>query len=338
MFCNRVRLFIFLLQHVKIVQHQMVLDRIRGNTGTTLYVPNIVRPTLTKSVNPTTARPGDVVTWDINVNVQANAVDIYDETVIDRLPDGLTSFAPVSVLCTSGPCPSIVPIGIIDPPVSPVTGDRSSYAGWWIGDIPAGTSFQFTIRYTTTVESFLDDGKPIIDGQVGEPFKNRAILYYNTKDTYVDSNDVSSFLNNANTQWNGKTVLSQAELDIVTPSVVIEKTVTNKQTWDWTDKTSQEHTTYVANVGDTIEYQLKVCNTGSITAYNIDLSDNMGAGDLLNVVIDPSAATITDGWSIADPAVIWNLPSLASGDCKLITYSGTTLDSAHLVQVATLPQ
>ncbi|MGB2757691.1 MAG: isopeptide-forming domain-containing fimbrial protein, partial [Acidimicrobiia bacterium] len=301
------------------------------DTGSTLYVPNIVRPTLSKTVSPAVAKPGDVVDWAVTIDVPSNVVDMYDEVIIDKVPDGLTAITPTSVTCNSGPCPTVTALSPMLPAPLPVTGDHATYAGWWLGDVPAGTAFNLTIHYTTQIESALDDGTLVLDGQATEPLDNRARGFYNTSDTYATESDVATFLRAPNSKWNGRTIVAKAEVDIVTPNVTIEKTMTTHQKWTWKNQAGLPSTTYAASAGDTLGYQLRVCNIGSSTAYDTTIVDDMGLGNLRSVTINPSAAAIVDGWSDPDPTATWALASLAPGACENITYSGTSWDSAHLI-------
>lgn len=302
-----------------------------SDTGSTLYVPNILRPTVTKSVTPAVGKPGDIATWSVTIDVPANPVDVYDETVIDRVPDGLGSITPVGVTCNAGPCPIVDDLPISTPPLMPVTGDRNSYMGWWFGDVPAGTAFNLTFTYTTMVESALDDGTLVLDGQATEPLDNRVRGYYNTADLYGAAGDVPGFVRAPNSHWNGRTIIATAQIDIVSPNVTIEKTLTSHEKWNWVNAVSDPYSTYAASAGDLLTYKLRVCNIGSSDAYDVIISDDMGGGDLRGVSLDAGPATVTDGWTPADPTVQWTFGTLATGDCADITYSGTTWDSANLL-------
>ncbi|MEI2833773.1 MAG: hypothetical protein V9G25_03145 [Acidimicrobiia bacterium] len=289
--------------------------------GYLLWTPAIEAPFATKTVSIPDVAPGGQTSFTVDLNVQANIVDLFDITFIDTLPDGLayvSSGTPTCVSVCSLPTPTFV---------GPTTnGDRTDI-GWWLGDVPTGTVETWRVTYVISVERNLNDGSEVLDQKAGEPFTNGIMGWYNLTNSLVTP--PTSLPSTGSDLWFSRGPKATASVNVISPLIKIDKTIPSKQTYNWTMPNGIKKDTYYGQAGEVFNYNLKVCNTGSANAFDVVIEDDMANGDLSNVLFGslPSGVTLVDGYTVMDPKVIFNISTLALGDCVNITYTASTTTS-----------
>ncbi len=271
-------------------------------------------PMPTKSVSPTSASPGETVTYTVDVAFQSAAAQVIDATLIDIVPDGLENVTPVSITCVTGSCPSTLAYIGFEP-----SANGGGRAGWFLGDQPILTTGTVRIVYTATVASaFVGGGTPaagtpVRDGVgTGDPLKNAARVWFNDGvDRFATAPPVVPAATTAN--FTNRSVNTRVSLDIATPVVDLTKTA------EFSSVEAGDRT----NPGSINTFTLTVRNTGSRDAYALDVTDSMGNGELRDVVFDalPSGVTVTDGWTLADPATTLRIDTVPAGGQVVITYT-----------------
>jgi uncharacterized repeat protein (TIGR01451 family) len=289
--------------------------------GYLLWAPAIEAPFATKTVNTPDVAPGGQTSFTVDLNIQANLVDLYDVTFIDNLPDGLAYVSTGIPVCVSA-CSLATPTF-----VGPTTnGDRTDI-GWWLGDVPAGTVETWRVTYIVSVERNLDNGTEVLDQKAGEPFTNGIMGWYNLTDAMATP--PANLPATGSDLWYSRGTKATASVNVISPLIKIDKTIPAKQTYHWTMPDGAEKDTYYGQAGEVFNYNLKICNTGSANAFDVVIEDDMANGDLANVVIGALSAgvTLVDGYTVLDPKVIFNISTLALGGCVDIPYTASTATS-----------
>ena len=63
-----------------------------------------------------------------------------------------------------------------------------------------------------------------------------------------------------------------------------------------------------------------MANTGNADAHDVVVQDTPDA-ELVNVVPQAGAGFVTDGWTAGDPAMRWQIPTIAAGGSVTLTYT-----------------
>jgi uncharacterized repeat protein (TIGR01451 family)/fimbrial isopeptide formation D2 family protein len=303
------------------------------DTGTATFTPNIVRPWASKSADPGSGRPGEEVEFTLGLTLPTNALDLYSAAFVDEVPDGIEFIDYGTITCTSGPCTQTpAPMTAAEQP------DGAWRIGWYLGDQAAGADDStWEVTYDARIDRTFSglgvpaDGSIVLDGLGKEPFANRVRGYANLGGPLGAVPDPTPAA--PRSVWDIAGPTATAYVDVTTPKVEIEKTVTDHETLTWRDDQNRSHTDHWADAGDEVNYELEVCNTGSADAHDVVFSDTGGEGNLIGVVVDPlpAGAHMSDPWSEADPEMTFQVGVLAASECVTISYSGTTLPPAELV-------
>jgi uncharacterized repeat protein (TIGR01451 family)/fimbrial isopeptide formation D2 family protein len=261
--------------------------------------------TLTKSVDPGTATVGEQVTYTTEITFPAG-VNYFDTTMIDTLPDGMVFDETVDVTCNGGPCtPAVTAL-----PPQP-QGNGSTRLGWFLDDLPAGPARTYEITYTAHVENEAAIGD-------GDTLTNVAQAFY--RGTSVISGvpgsipDPSSFPNNSNPD--------NADVDVIEPEVALDKDVSADAGDDDVRPTQP---------GDSYTYSLRVTNTGTAPAYDVEVTDTPDASRLVNISVVPSPDADETDTNGSDGTLGWTIPGpIAPGASVTLTYTADLAPSAVL--------
>nr|WP_243845347.1 isopeptide-forming domain-containing fimbrial protein [Microbacterium halimionae] len=257
----------------------------------------------TDAFSNTVSEPaGQTVEYEVQVALQPS-INYFDSIITDQLPAGVV----LQDATISGPIatPSTGIAGTWDYAL-----DSSTNTATWTYNDGAGNdiaSFSEERILTMTYEVLLDGAG--IDSAVSD-LDNTATFTWNSL-----NGDTST----------RQTITDDAEVDLLDPVLAIAKNVSNE----------------TPNPGDTFSYDVTVTNTGNTPAYNMDITDVVPAG----VVVDP--ATISDGgaltgadaelgggtitWDAADlPGPLYPAGSAESPMSLVFTYDATLTASANI--------
>lgn len=282
------------------------------------------RPPLpTKTVTPTSAGPGDTVTYTVDVALQDANATVFDATLVDTVPDGLTDVTPVSIACVAGSCPATLAWIGFEP-----SGNGGGRAAWFIGDQPLNTVGTVRVVYTARVaETFVGGGIPaggtlVRDGvPAGDPLKNAARIWFNdgldrfpSAPASVPPTTTSTFTN--------RSVNARVSLDVATPKLVITKSARHQSI-----ESGDRSNPFAVNT-----YTVRVENRGDRPAYAVDVVDDMANGGLRDVVMEslPAGVTVTDPFATGDPTVQWQVDEIGPGEIVEIVYSATARPTADM--------
>lgn len=118
-------------------------------------------PVTSKGVSPTSGTPGEKLTYTINVTIP-HGMSLYNDTVIDELPDGIVFDGYASAACISG-C-GVAPV-ITPTTLTPVDlGAGKTRIGWSLGSLSSsGSDPDRVVRFTydAHIARDYDDGDPV---------------------------------------------------------------------------------------------------------------------------------------------------------------------------------
>lgn len=271
---------------------------------------------LTKSVTPTTATIGDTATYTVDV-VFPSGIKFYDTTVIDTLPDGFAYGSTTSATCIDG-CTGTVDASDL-PSVNNAGGTTT--LGWFVGDLDSqSTPRTFRFVYTARVKKQLNGS---VNVKAGDTLTNKALAYYNGSNLITGT---PGTIPNPGT-FTDKTNEGNATVTVAEPKITLDKDVS-----DDADDDDRRPT----QPGDDYTYSLKVKNTGTSPAYDVDVTDVLDEDRLKDVVLvgGSSYATDSDG---SDGTLAWTIPGpIAPGDTVTLTYTAKLAPSSALTDADTV--
>lgn len=304
---------------------------VSGYADAAQSVLTVVAATIGKAVNPTTRTIGEQSSYTITVTIPAD-VDLFDTTIVDTVPDGLT-FTGYGATTTAD-CASPSYTGTTTNLNQVVNGDGTTTIAWYLGDVP-GCSVQrvVTLVYTATADlTYTTGGGDVVDTDV---LQNAANLSWNFTDVETDAT-VRSSGTIPSGPFSTTTADATADVTIVEPSLLIDKDVSGQVG----DTDARE-----AQPGDSFTYTIVVTNNGTSPAYDITV-DDLPDVELENVVPATGAGFVTDGWTAVDPDIVWTIPGpiAAGGGTQTLTYTADLVASAGLtdgqtaINTASIPQ
>lgn len=278
--------------------------------------------TIAKSVLPTTATIGDIVTYTVDVSVPPGTI-MYDATVLDTLPSGMAFDGVVSSSCDMAgaacdPLITVNEIGVIG----------TTTAAFFLGDIDAPSVSGDTRVVTITYEAHLLDS-----GVAGNSRVNSASVYGNQTDKITGIPGTPPVPSGFDVSAGPAT----ATITIVEPSLSVDKDVSG-QVGD-TDYRR-------ALPGETLTYTVVVRNSGGA---NVSDAHDMTVVDTLPADVSVPASITGGGiWAGGPRTITWTVAGpLAPGASLTFSYDVTvdpTLDStdespagAELINVVDVP-
>lgn len=285
-----------------------------GRTTGANYTPSasdtvtVLTPAVTKSVNPSKATIGDVVTYTVTATIPPS-VNVPNATLLDTAPAGLTNITPVSATCVqnAGPCQEFDGSVLANNPSTPLV------HGWYLGDFTGAGSVLIGIAYprviTLTYTAQIDN---IPANTAGKQLTNSARLYWNKVST---GSPVTTVPANPATVFDLAGTPATAKVTVTEPSVTIAKSVDT------------------SNLGptDVATYTLQVSNasgTNVSPAYDMSISDKVPTG----LVVDQASISNGGTLDVATNTITWTVPgALAPGASVNLTYQASLAASGTLV-------
>jgi uncharacterized repeat protein (TIGR01451 family)/fimbrial isopeptide formation D2 family protein len=295
--------------------------RARDNETVKLAGATVTKRVATDGAPADTANAtvGDDVTYTVDVRFPAG-IQFYDTTVIDELPDGVRFDGSTSTTCVEG-CgdPGDLSAAALPPTTA---ADGRTTLGWYVGDLgSASVARVLRIVYRGHVARTLTPGAPPADVVAGRTLTNTVHAYYNG----VDELTTDPTTTPAAGTFDESTAPADAVVRVVEPQVAIDKVVSGDADAD-DARTTQP--------GDDYAYELRVKNTGTAPAYEVDVTDALDEGRLTDVVLDPGASTddATDD-DAGDGTLAWTIPGpIAPGDTVTLRYNAKLAPSSALTQ------
>jgi|GEM_PF-3746211 len=139
------------------------------------------------------------------------------------------------------------------------------------------------------------------------------IYYFNTTYTPIGIYTYHIWAND--TQGNGQaSLLYNFTIELPLPAIDVEKTIKDGTSWD------DNMTTFL---GDNVEFQIMVSNTGSTTLSHVTITDTLPIFLRYNYDANPIPSMESHNY------IAWNLGSLDTGDSKIITYTAHVIDTGN---------
>jgi len=256
--------------------------RYRSTSAVTLGGPE---PTLTKTVTPLRAVPGQVVTFTLRATIPPQ-VTTNNVTILDTLPTGLTFVRIVSSSCTSTGTCTLTPTALTP---------QGQRIGWTLGDAAA----QPESRVVEIVYEAYVDGSVVAVSQDDTLTNSARVRFSATPGTPPTTPSDADALPGAS--------------PVVTATVTVDEPVLSLT------KTVAQGAGQVANrrvvPGESLTYSIIVSSTGPVTAYDVVVDDVTDGR--FGTITSVTGATLVDGTA---PTLRFTVPSIAAGASVTITY------------------
>ncbi len=276
----------------------------------------VAGPTVVKSVTPTKATIGNLVTYTLEVTLPANVVT-FDTTVIDQLPDSVDFVEYGSQTCTSGCPPNIEELATYTPTV---TGEGTTKVAWWLGNLPATTTPRvLKLTFVAAIRNTHRSSKALLKS--GEKLTNTATVRYDKSPTKkFEEGKIPTEFEHTSAQAEASVEVLQPALSIVKEASVEGGPFSTKP--------------FELQIGQTVAYRVIVTNTGTSPAYDAAIIDAVPK-QLSEVVAatPPTGVKVTKAWAPGKPEIEWQVE-----DAAPIAPKGTvTLEYSGKLQTAAKP-
>jgi fimbrial isopeptide formation D2 family protein/uncharacterized repeat protein (TIGR01451 family) len=269
----------------------------------------LIGATVSKEVAPTEGTIGNELTYTLHMNLPPE-IKYFNTTMVDRLPNGVTFDELVSTKCEFEGGESCGAGEAIAPEVQP---DGTTLLGWYFGFFEAGKARELTVQF----KAHIDDVKVGGGAEVKAPetLTNQLVGLYNetegTKPTTVPVPGSNGF--------GEETEKAEATTKVVEPNVTLAKSVVAEPAISGGK----------VQPGSKLTYTLTVGNTGSSTAYDVEVVDTNTTGNLRNIQTPAGRAPIKSG---AGEPRVWLLPEVKVGVPVVLSYTAVLPPSAELTE------
>lgn len=284
------------------------LEGISGYKAPAEDTITVADATIAKEVTPASGTIGTVETYTVRVTVPGG-IYMYDGTVEDTLPNGMTYNSLQSATCEGGCNLTASEI----PPT--VNSNGTTTLGFYMGNVtsePFGVNRVLKLVYTAHINSTYHSGSEV---KTGETLTNSAVFYDNPTDTF---NNVKPSSPPSPSSYAHASTPATATVHVGEPSITVTKLVNG------VSSTSTQP-------NGVLTYTLAVKNTGSSTAYNVAVHDQP-ANSIVDVATASGASTtdITEAWGGQGGQMEWAVPSIAAGETVTLTYTAKLAPSGEL--------
>jgi len=270
----------------------------------------LVGATVAKEVAPTEGTIGKELTYTLHMNLPPE-IKYFNTTMIDRLPNGVTFDELVGTpKCEFEGGESC---GTGEEIAHEVQPDGTTLIGWYFGFFEAGKARELTVQF----KAHIDDVKVGGGAKVVAPetLTNKLVGGYNqtegAKPTKVPVPGSKSF--------SEETGEAQATTKVVEPNVTLTKAVSAEPAISGGKVQPDSKLTYTLTVG----------NTGTSTAYDVEVVDTNTTGNLRNIQTLAGPVPIKSG---AGEPRVWLLPEVKVGLPVTLSYSAELPPSTELAE------
>lgn len=268
---------------------------------------------VTKAVTPGEATPGESLSYTLKVTIPAN-VELFETTVVDRLPAGVEFDGYGTETCLSG-CPLANPVQRYD--FAP-QGDGSALIAWDLGDIPALSQPQ---EIELTYDAYLRASERVSGDDVlaGDTEANTVTVSSNLthKGGLFDPAKIPEEFDETSPE-------AEASVDVVEPELTLDKRI-KVGSGSFGDGPTTAHS------NDPLAYQLVISNEGSSPAYDVEVTDVLDPA-LTGVAVVPQAGvTVTEAWSSSTNSMAFLIDGpIAPGASVTIEYTAAFVAASEL--------
>jgi large repetitive protein len=266
----------------------------------------LIGATVSKEVSPTEGTIGTSLTYKLHMLLPPE-IDYNDTTVVDQLPSGIAYDEELSAECVKG---CVGPVEGEELP-SATGSENSTLLGWYFPKFVAGPERELVVEFKAHIAATKVGGAEV---KAPETLTNKVVGLYNenpvgkpTETPTPKSNTFSEETNEA-----------EAPTTVVEPNVTLEKAVAAEPAI----------TGGKVQPGSKLTYTLTVGNTGTSTAYEVEVSDENTSHNLRNITPVVGAEHIK---SAAGP-LVWVLPEVKVGVPVTLTYTAELPLSGKLVE------
>jgi len=260
--------------------------------------------TIVKESDSATATIGHRITYTLVVTLPAHVVT-FDETVLDPLPASLDFDEYVSAKCTTGCPPEAEPAVLTYKPETP-TPTSATTVGWYLGNLTeTSVPRKITLVFRASVRAENRTTKAPIEAT--NKISNSATVYYNqsSKVPFEEAKIPATSL------FASESASKAVVTEVLEPKLTLAKEASvNGGAYSATEATLTD--------GATVDYRLKVTNTGSSPAYGIVVADKPPSA-LEAVTPTENAGFVT---SNVAGEIAWKIPGpIAAGASVQLGYS-----------------
>jgi len=297
-----------------------------------------------KTASPDSQTIGKEVTFTITPTIPAG-VELFDARIVDTLPDGFVFNRYGTITCSAG-CGSdldtaITAFGGGSSGAPTQNADGSTSIGWYLGDVSGylvsgvPTARTYTITYVANVDDTYDGtGSPAAGTSLtaGQTITNSVRWGWNTTDQQAAKPATPTLADAQAT-----TAAGESTTTVIAPKLILNKHVSCDGADTAPDDADSD--TCDTQPGDgPFTYTITVTNTGTSPAYDTVVNDQPSDNLTSVTSLTPSAGVVSDGWTAADPDIIWTIAeAIDPGESVTLTYQATWKPSADLETAATAP-
>ncbi len=271
----------------------------------------LIGATVSKEVAPTEGTIGTGLTYTLHMHLPPN-IHFYDATVVDTLPNGVAFDELVSAECAKG-CEG------------PVTGKELNSAegsggttllGWYFGDLAAGPERELVVKFKAHIADEKSGGAKV---KAPETLTNKVVGLYNESEKGEPAGGKVP-TPGPGSGYSEETNQAEATTTVVEPKVNLGKSVSAEPSLGGGS---------VAQPGSKLTYTLTVGNTGTSTAYDVEVTDTNPTANLRNITPVTGASYLPTGWKAGDP-LVWTVPKVEVGKPVTLTYTAELAESKDL--------
>jgi large repetitive protein len=270
----------------------------------------LIGATVSKEVAPTEGTIGTGLTYTLHMNLPPS-INFFDTTVVDTLPNGVKFDEAVSAECVKG-CGTPVEGKFL--PVREGAGG-TTLLGWYFGKLAAGAERELVVKFKAHIADKKNGGAEV---KAPEALTNSVVGLYNEKEG-PEPTEVPT-PGKGNNSFSEETPAATAATKVLEPKVTLTKGVT---------ATPALVGGIVAQPGSKLTYTLTVGNTGTSTAYEVEVTDTNPTANLRNITPVEGAALLPIGWKAGDP-LVWTVPKVEVGKTVTLTYTAELAESKEL--------
>jgi fimbrial isopeptide formation D2 family protein/uncharacterized repeat protein (TIGR01451 family) len=271
----------------------------------------LIGATVSKQVTPTEGTIGQYLTYTLHMNLPPE-IKYFNTTMVDRLPNGVTFDELVGIpKCEFEGGESC---GTGEEIAHEAQGDGTTLVGWYFGFFEAGKARELTVQFKAHIDDVKVGGGAKV--KAPETLTNQLVGLYNetegTKPTTVPVPKANGF--------GEETETAEATTQVVEPNVTLAKAVTAVPALVGEVATQP---------GSKLTYSLTVGNTGTSTAYEVEVKDTNTTGNLRDITPVAGAEFVK---SAAGEPLVWVLPKVEVGKPVTLTYTAELASSGELLE------
>jgi large repetitive protein len=270
----------------------------------------LVGASVSKEVSRPTGTIGNGLTYTLHMNLPP-AINFYDTTMVDTLPNGVGFDGLVSAKCVKG-CEGTVE----GKELTAVEGSGgTTLLGWYFGNFAAGEARELVVVFKAHIADEKNGGGKVV---AEEELTNSVVGLYDETPQGEPAEGKTPTPGEGNNSFSEETNVAHAMTEVVEPNVTLSKGVSAVPALVGG---------VAAEPNSKLTYTLTVGNTGGSTAYEVEVTDTNTTANLRNVTPVEGASLVK---SAAGEPLRWVIPEIESGGSVTLTYTAELLESEEL--------